>query len=779
MTRTYVCRRASRISSAEDKPLIDLSEDSTSIGADNKSLQVAKSELSLFDALCTNTTTQHYGNVDLPKPLLSTSPPEDPFEVSPAVKLFAGDPQSRHGLAWSQNDAWSKSITNGYQKSSEKFDSHFEDSFKPNSQGALAQSLKRENTKTGEPLHQLTLAQEGGKDQREQKNQQAFDSSPAVSVAKKNVQGPCAHRSPSNPLFPEGFNDAPVSHHQKASSESSALRRPGKHLAQPARVSSDTAYSVAAESGKSLKVGPHSSPLSASPSSFGTNKPCASALPFSGAVQVLPKIPFPGTLHQTNSRGASVDVGSVASNAKPTEQTTDKAFDWLNDAISNLAVSRAGSQQAFTKIDYSDSYIVRMEKTERNADGGYRGSQSADRNYPPPSYDDIPREVSEADSGWSPSVRRQDFVAMSSKQPFPDSSPWYDEVPVDASPSLNFNQRYGNVEDILTPSSESHVSLENNYASSTSQYYACTSEFSDDFDDDEFDDDFDEPYSGDTREGPPPPLPPKDYQHKDYEGRISPEKPNIFPVLQDGKQLSHTHYFLIPPKERSSVTAAVKPFVTGSSHDDGSDEISSQANYQNISVATSLNTAYSPGSPEGKDVKPRSYSTHSSPSKYRGGSDQKGEERRRYSYQQGRSVSSSSSSKVSPNKHPPTSKTKSWDDTHSPRSESSYCDSVSRDSVSRDSISSFSNVSPRELVAQVRSSVLGVTDEESHAALCHCHWDVNQAVRYLKVEQLFRMGLATRQHCHSLLEALQWNLELASSVMLDEVRGKVQCESTV
>ena len=91
----------------------------------------------------------------------------------------------------------------------------------------------------------------------------------------------------------------------------------------------------------------------------------------------------------------------------------------------------------------------------------------------------------------------------------------------------------------------------------------------------------------------------------------------------------------------------------------------------------------------------------------------------------------------------------------------------------------FGTVSPRERVAQVQGMVLGVTDEECHTALCHCHWDVHHAVRYLKVEQLFRLGIASRQHCETLLEALQWNLELASSVLLDEVRGKVQCESSV
>ena len=41
----------------------------------------------------------------------------------------------------------------------------------------------------------------------------------------------------------------------------------------------------------------------------------------------------------------------------------------------------------------------------------------------------------------------------------------------------------------------------------------------------------------------------------------------------------------------------------------------------------------------------------------------------------------------------------------------------------------FGEMSPRERVVAVQSEVLGVTDEECHTALLHCHWHVTHAVR--------------------------------------------------
>lgn len=88
--------------------------------------------------------------------------------------------------------------------------------------------------------------------------------------------------------------------------------------------------------------------------------------------------------------------------------------------------------------------------------------------------------------------------------------------------------------------------------------------------------------------------------------------------------------------------------------------------------------------------------------------------------------------------------------------------------------------SPRDRIDMVQNQVIGVTDDECYAALSTTHWDVDSAVKYLKVEQLFRLGVAPRTSCQRLLETLNWNLELASSVIIDEVqKTKARCESAV
>uniref|UniRef100_UPI00358F6B3B activated CDC42 kinase 1 n=1 Tax=Myxine glutinosa TaxID=7769 RepID=UPI00358F6B3B len=69
----------------------------------------------------------------------------------------------------------------------------------------------------------------------------------------------------------------------------------------------------------------------------------------------------------------------------------------------------------------------------------------------------------------------------------------------------------------------------------------------------------------------------------------------------------------------------------------------------------------------------------------------------------------------------------------------------------------------RDKVNQVQSLVHGVTTEESQAALqAHC-WDVPRAVQYLKVEQLFCLGLRSRHECQNVLSRFAWDLEKASS----------------
>uniref|UniRef100_A0A8C1RIQ0 Activated CDC42 kinase 1 n=1 Tax=Cyprinus carpio TaxID=7962 RepID=A0A8C1RIQ0_CYPCA len=68
---------------------------------------------------------------------------------------------------------------------------------------------------------------------------------------------------------------------------------------------------------------------------------------------------------------------------------------------------------------------------------------------------------------------------------------------------------------------------------------------------------------------------------------------------------------------------------------------------------------------------------------------------------------------------------------------------------------------------KVQEAVHGVTTEECQTALQNHSWNVQKAVHYLKVEQLFCLGLKTRVECHKILEMCDWNLELASTQLLD------------
>uniref|UniRef100_A0A672Q2Z1 Activated CDC42 kinase 1 n=1 Tax=Sinocyclocheilus grahami TaxID=75366 RepID=A0A672Q2Z1_SINGR len=70
-------------------------------------------------------------------------------------------------------------------------------------------------------------------------------------------------------------------------------------------------------------------------------------------------------------------------------------------------------------------------------------------------------------------------------------------------------------------------------------------------------------------------------------------------------------------------------------------------------------------------------------------------------------------------------------------------------------------------IMKVQEAVHGVTLEECQTALQDHSWNVQKAVHYLKVEQLFCLGLKTRVECHKILEMCDWNLELASTQLLD------------
>jgi len=72
-------------------------------------------------------------------------------------------------------------------------------------------------------------------------------------------------------------------------------------------------------------------------------------------------------------------------------------------------------------------------------------------------------------------------------------------------------------------------------------------------------------------------------------------------------------------------------------------------------------------------------------------------------------------------------------------------------------------------VHRIRRRVPAATLDDCQAALVCCSGDVESAIRHLKVEQLTRLCIAPRERCQMLLEACNWNLESAGSVLLHEL----------
>uniref|UniRef100_A0A3Q2FVZ8 Activated CDC42 kinase 1 n=1 Tax=Cyprinodon variegatus TaxID=28743 RepID=A0A3Q2FVZ8_CYPVA len=75
---------------------------------------------------------------------------------------------------------------------------------------------------------------------------------------------------------------------------------------------------------------------------------------------------------------------------------------------------------------------------------------------------------------------------------------------------------------------------------------------------------------------------------------------------------------------------------------------------------------------------------------------------------------------------------------------------------------------------QVQEAVHGVTIAECQTALQNNNWDIQKAVNYLKVEQLFCLGLRSRSECLKLLEMCDWNLEEACTQILQDYGSKTR-----
>ena len=181
----------------------------------------------------------------------------------------------------------------------------------------------------------------------------------------------------------------------------------------------------------------------------------------------------------------------------------------------------------------------------------------------------------------------------------------------------------------------------------------------------------------------------------------------IQPVVQSGEQVSYTHYWLLPEKERQM--AERRCSSAAGQHSDW-DQYENM-NASNLCLSAAVNTGHSL--------------------------------QRDHSH-------------------------KSW---HAARANSSdMYQNVGGLTVALPSVTSASSMSSlQSKIDRVHQLVHGVTQEECHTALAANQWSVDAAMKYLKVEQLFRLGVTTRERCKQLLETFQWNLETAGSVLLDEL----------
>ncbi|XP_037088714.1 non-receptor tyrosine-protein kinase TNK1-like [Pollicipes pollicipes] len=70
-------------------------------------------------------------------------------------------------------------------------------------------------------------------------------------------------------------------------------------------------------------------------------------------------------------------------------------------------------------------------------------------------------------------------------------------------------------------------------------------------------------------------------------------------------------------------------------------------------------------------------------------------------------------------------------------------------------------------VREVLQQLPGIPVSEVRSALHTCAGNTQGAIKFLKVDRLYRLGLATKPQCEAMLCSFNWDVELAASRMLD------------
>lgn len=80
----------------------------------------------------------------------------------------------------------------------------------------------------------------------------------------------------------------------------------------------------------------------------------------------------------------------------------------------------------------------------------------------------------------------------------------------------------------------------------------------------------------------------------------------------------------------------------------------------------------------------------------------------------------------------------------------------------------YSSMGPSQKSIIIQSEVFGVTNDDCRQALKRNNGDVELTIKFLKIEQLYRLGVSSRDTCKQLLHANNWNLQLASRLIIDQ-----------
>ena len=625
----------------DDKPLIDLSDETENSEA-NANKPTTPSEISsLFDSLLSDTST-HYGNVDLAKPLIreSGSAP-DPFELNPVYSKPAR-PQELPGQAKPKTNPPSRPKPIVYRRTTST-------ESQPSSEGSQSMSPPKSGSTKSLPTD------------ISKKKKHSLDS-------KANISGESAAK------------DADMGS-LYSSPKKTPLARTGSHNEDKSKLTKAILEEIFSKSSKHNQL----------------TTPSQSAL--------VSPIHQPYMSHN--------------------KQRQDKAFDWLNDHLSNFSLDKkvkSGSDPALSNTYPRYDEVPREDPPASSPRVRPKVYKPATPKKLPPAYDQVPDESS----------TNQSLNNSTQRQP-----PRYDEVP-----------RFEDPQDVKTP-----LQKDIYVPQSTVSSYADWDDFDSDYDDDVSDTNNSAAANSASTVAPerpsPPPLPPRDYNKDDKH-----PKPHILPICQDGRQLSHTHYFLIPPKGEKQHPgdknmAEVRPFSIDGSQLSPRTHKPPFIDYQNLTVKS-----------REESMDPSGRNSHSAEELFVDRDPRSGDQ----SWSGGGAEMDLTQSYPSAvHHHHRAVAGYQRSQSHSPRSLGIHPGYL------------------QEKVAELQKKVLGVTDEECHAALCHCNWDIVKSVKHLKTEQLFRLGLATREDCWKLLEAVKWNLELASSVMLDQYRSThgISMESAV